>query len=117
MTLLQQTSPPTPDTLLKAALIRRAMVDVQRAVRIREDKPALQNLLQKGSVGDDLWQSLLAAEELETEVLEVMHEANSFMPNWGQFMFNMAGEMVHNEKMKKGFEDIPRIKAEYSALR
>ena len=114
VTLLQQTSPPAPDALLKAALIRRAMTDVQRALRIREDKPALQNLLQKGSIGDDLWASLLAAEkELEAEVLDVMHEANSFMPGWGQFIFNTAGEMVQNERMKKIFDEIPQTKAEF----
>lgn len=39
-------------------------------MRIREDKPALQNLLRKGSIGDKLWNSLLAAEpEFEAEIL------------------------------------------------
>ena len=53
---------------------------MHRVIRIREDKPALQNLLQKGSVGDELWNSLLAAErELEGEVMEVVTEANSFL--------------------------------------
>ena len=60
--------PPAPETLLKAALVRRAMTDVTRIIRLREDKPALQILLQKGSIGDDLWNSLLAAEkELEAD--------------------------------------------------
>ncbi len=76
VSLLQRTDPPAPDQLLKAALIRRAMTDVHRITRLREDKPALQNLLQKGSIGDDLWNSLLAAEkELEAEILEVAAEA------------------------------------------
>lgn len=113
VTLLQKTNPPTADALLKAALIRRAIEDVRRAVRIREDKPALQNLIQKGAVGDDLWNSMLAAEkELEAEVLEVMHEANSFAPGWGQIIFTSAGEMVQNEKMTKQYMDIPKLRAE-----
>ncbi|KAJ7285910.1 Sec62/63 complex, subunit Sec66 [Mycena rebaudengoi] len=52
VTLLQKTDPPASDALLKSALVRRAMTDVVRVLRLREDKPALQNLLQKGSVGD-----------------------------------------------------------------
>ena len=89
------------------------MEDVRRAVRIREDKPALQNLLQKGAIGDDLWNSMLAAEkELEAEVLEVMHEANSFAPGWGQIIFTSAGEMVQNEKMMKQFMNIPKLRTE-----
>ncbi|KAH8116991.1 Pre protein translocase subunit Sec66-domain-containing protein [Phellopilus nigrolimitatus] len=113
VTLIQQTSPPAPDALLKAALVRRAMADVQRVIRLREDKPALQMLLQKGSVGDDFWASLLAAEkEIEAEVLEVMHEANSFVHGWGQFIFNSAGEMVQNEKTKKLLDELPKVRAE-----
>ncbi|TFK55145.1 hypothetical protein OE88DRAFT_1653829 [Heliocybe sulcata] len=101
VTLLQQTDPPPHETLLKAALIRRAIADVQRILRIREDKPALQMLLQKGSVGDDLWNSLLAAEkEMEAEILEVVNEANTFVEGWGQVIFQSASEIIQNEKMR-----------------
>jgi len=80
--------------------LRRAMADVQRVLKVREDKPALQNLLQKGSVGDDLWNSLLAAEkELEAEILEVVAEANTFAEGWGSVIFQTANEMIANEKM------------------
>ncbi|PSR74160.1 hypothetical protein PHLCEN_2v10116 [Hermanssonia centrifuga] len=107
VSLLQKTNPPAPDHLLKAALVRRAMTDVNRIVRLREDKPALQNLLQKGSIGDDLWASLLAAEkELEAEILETAAEANSFVEGWGQLIFQTATEMVHNEKTRAVLEQI-----------
>jgi translocation protein SEC66 len=92
---------------LKAALVRRAIADVQRILRIREDKPALQNLLQKGSIGDDLWNSLLAAEkELEAEIVEVHAEANSFVEGWGQVLFQTATEMLANEKTRAVVEQI-----------
>jgi len=82
-------------------------------LRIREDKPALQNLLQKGSVGDDLWNSLLAAEkELEAEIVEVVAEANSFVEGWGQVIFPTANEMLANEKMRAVFERTNEVKAE-----
>ncbi|KAH9946023.1 Pre protein translocase subunit Sec66-domain-containing protein [Epithele typhae] len=111
--LLQMSDPPAPETLLKAALVRRAMTDVTRIIRIREDKPALQNLLQKGSIGDDLWNSLLAAEkELEAEILEVAAEANAYVEGWGSVIFQTATEMMHNEKMRSLVEKIPAIRAE-----
>ncbi|KIK08699.1 hypothetical protein K443DRAFT_672228 [Laccaria amethystina LaAM-08-1] len=113
VTLLQMTDPPASNALLKSALVRRAMADVQRVLRIREDKPALQNLLQKGSVGDDLWNSLLAAEkELEAEIMEVVAEANSFVEGWGQVIFPTANEMLANEKMRAVFERTNEVKVE-----
>lgn len=114
ITLLQKTDPPASDALLKAALVRRAMADVIRVIRIREDKPALQSLLQKGSIGDDLWNSLLNAEkELEAEIMEVVAEANSFVEGWGQVIFPTANEMIANERMRATFERTAELKAEY----
>jgi len=113
VTLLGRTDPPTNDALLKSALVRRAMADVQRVLQIREDKPALQNLLQKGSVGDDLWNSLLAAErELEAEIMEVIAEANTFVEGWGTVIFQTANEMVANEKMRALFEQNAEMRRE-----
>ncbi|KAG6850536.1 hypothetical protein H0H93_012152 [Arthromyces matolae] len=111
---LLQSDPRASDALLKSALVRRAMADVQRVIRIREDKPALQNLLQKGSIGDDLWNSLLSAEkELEAEIVEVVGEANSFVEGWGQVIFPTANEMLANERMRSVFENIQSAKAEF----
>ncbi|KAJ7273643.1 Sec62/63 complex, subunit Sec66 [Mycena haematopus] len=111
VTLLQKTDPPVSDALLKSALVRRAMADVHRVLRLREDKPALQALLQKGSIGDDLWNSLLAAEkEMEAEIMEVVAEANSFVEGWGQVIFPTANEMIANEKMRSLFETVEETK-------
>ncbi|KAI0670276.1 Pre protein translocase subunit Sec66-domain-containing protein [Trametes maxima] len=111
--LMQMSDPPASESLLKAALVRRAMTDVTRIIRLREDKPALQNLLQKGSIGDDLWNSLLAAEkEMEAEILEVAAEANAYVEGWGSVIFQTATEMMHNEKMRSLVEQIPAIRAE-----
>jgi Preprotein translocase subunit Sec66 len=113
VTLLGRTDPPTNDALLKSALVRRAMADVQRVLQIREDKPALQNLLQKGSVGEDIWNSLLAAErELEAEIMEVVAEANTFAEGWGSIIFQTANEMLANEKMRGLFEQTSELRRE-----
>jgi translocation protein SEC66 len=64
-----------PDSLLKAALLRRAQANVQRVLEIRNTKPALAQLLQRGSIGDDLWQRFLRAEqEMEEEIRDVISE-------------------------------------------
>lgn len=88
------------------------MTDVSRVVKIREDKPALQNLLQKGSIGDDLWNSLLQAEkELEAEIMEVVAEANTFVEGWGTLIFQTAGETLANEKMRSIYDNTARARA------
>ena len=76
-------------------------------MRIREDKPALANLLQRGSIGDDLWNSFLAAEkELEAEVLEVVTEAETFKQGWGNLIFQTANECVQNEKLREAINKV-----------
>lgn len=102
--------PPVSDILLKAALLRRAVTDTQRIQAFREDKAALQALLQKGSIGDGLWNALLAAEkELKAEVVG---EANSFREGWGQFIFQSASEVVNNMKHRDIFLGVPKLKAD-----
>lgn len=111
---LLQADPPVNDKVLKAALVSRAVTDVGRVLQLREDKPALQNLLQKGSVGDDFWNALLAAEkELEAEILDVVNEANSYVPGWGQIIFETASQVIANDKMRAMLvESGPKLRAE-----
>lgn len=114
-----------PDSVLKAALLKRAVEDIQRIVELRQAKPALQTLLQRGSVGEELWQRFQRAEqEMELEVKDVVNEvspifhaivqmsrikhtnttgpqANAFAPNWGQVIFQSANEINQNILLKK----------------
>ena len=67
-----------PDSVLKAALLRRALEDIQRILQLRTSKPALQTLMQRGSIGDELWQRFLRAEkEMEEEVKDVVTEVRN----------------------------------------
>ena len=55
--------------------MQRAVEDIRRIVQLRTAKPALQTLLQRGSVGEELWQRFLRAEkEMEEEVKDVVNE-------------------------------------------
>ncbi|KAL3438623.1 Pre protein translocase subunit Sec66-domain-containing protein [Aspergillus tetrazonus] len=94
-----------PESVLKAALLRRAQEDIRRVMALRSQKQALSVLLQRGSVGDDLWQRFLRAEkEMEDEVRDVVTEANAYAPNWGQVIFQSANEMVNNEIVRERLE-------------
>lgn len=104
-----------PDVVLKAALLNRAMADVKRIIRMRDDKQALSVLLQKGSIGDETMARFnMAEKELEAEILDVVSEANTFKEGWGQLIFPSASEMVAHLKHKEIYYDISRQRAEES---
>lgn len=68
-------APTVPDSVLKAALLRRAIEDLHRLVQVRSAKQACSSLLQRGSVGDDLWKRFQRAEkEMEEELRDVVTE-------------------------------------------
>lgn len=105
-----------PDVVLKAALLNRAMADVRRIIRMRDDKQALQVLLQKGSIGDETMAKFaLAEKELEAEILDVVSEANTFREGWGQLIFPTASEMVSHLKHKDIYYGIQQQRAEEGA--
>lgn len=75
LSLLHQEEPKVPDSILKAALLRRATESIHRIVRLRDARQALQVLLQRGSVGDDLWKRFERAEkEIEEELRDIAQE-------------------------------------------
>jgi translocation protein SEC66 len=120
-----------PDSVLRAALLRRATEDIHRVLAIRSAKAALGVLVQRGSVGDDLWKRFQRAEqEIEDELRDVVTEvrtsintsknphsnplqANALQPGWGASIFQTANEMASNIVIRKRVEDIQaKAKAE-----
>lgn len=78
----EKKAPAIPESVLKAALLRRATEDIRRVLALRSQKQALAMLLQRGSVGDDLWQRFMRAEkEMEEEVKDVVSEVG-FSPGF-----------------------------------
>ncbi|CAJ0546279.1 Ff.00g097520.m01.CDS01 [Fusarium sp. VM40] len=99
--------PKVPDSILRAALLRRAVEDIRRLIQIKSAKQACGSLLARGSVGDDLWQRFQRAEkEMEEELRDVVTEANALAPNWGQSIFQSAHEMTANAAMRGSIEEI-----------
>ena len=71
-------TPRIPDSVLRAALLRRAVEDIHRLIQVRTAKQACSTLLARGSIGDDLWQRFLRAEkEMEEELRDVVMEVCS----------------------------------------
>ncbi|KAF5003046.1 hypothetical protein FDECE_10392 [Fusarium decemcellulare] len=99
--------PKIPDSVLRAALLRRAVEDIRRLIQIKSAKQACSSLLQRGSVGDDLWQRFQRAEkEMEEELRDVVTEANALAPNWGQSIFQSAHEMTANAALRTQLEEL-----------
>jgi len=102
-----ESQPKVPESVLKAALLRRATEDIHRIVSIRNSKSALGALLQRGSVGDDLWQRFLRAEkEIEEELRDVVNEANAFSTTWGQTIFQSANEIATNQLIRTRMSEL-----------
>ncbi|KAK7756825.1 Translocation protein S66 [Diatrype stigma] len=77
----QEKSPKVPESVIRAALLRRAVEDIQRIIQVRTSKQALNILIQRGSVGDDLNLRFTRAEkEIEEELKDVVAEVG-FQPN------------------------------------
>ncbi|KAF2970169.1 hypothetical protein GQX73_g3365 [Xylaria multiplex] len=103
----QEKAPKIPDSVVRAALLRRAVEDIRRIIQIRTSKQALNTLLQRGSVGEDLNQRFLAAEkEIEEELRDVVNEANALAPGWGQAIFQSANEIAGNTILRTRLEEI-----------
>ncbi|KAI2629767.1 Sec62/63 complex, subunit Sec66 [Hypoxylon sp. NC1633] len=103
----QEKAPKVPDSVIRAALLRRAIEDIRRIIQIRTSKQALNTLLQRGSVGDDLNQRFLRAEkEIEEELRDVVSEANALAPGWGQTIFQSANEITANIMLRTKLGEI-----------
>ena len=111
---MEQYSPEDPvgKKVLTAALMKRAITDVDHIFRLREEKPSLSNLIKQGAVGEDLWERLLDAERnLDIEVQEVliifiincylmckvMDEAEFYKPGWKDTIFQEASAIYQRQ--------------------
>ncbi|KAK3354165.1 Sec62/63 complex, subunit Sec66 [Neurospora tetraspora] len=100
-------APKVSESVLRAALLRRAVEDIHRIIQIRAAKAACSSLLQRGSIGDDLWQRFQRAEkEMEEELRDVVMEANALAPNWGQSIFQTANEIAANTVLRERLDEI-----------
>lgn len=96
-----------PDATLKAALLVRAVEDIKRLQWLQTRKSALNNLLQRGGAGDDLWNRFLRLEEeMKDEVMDVAHEAVALQEGWNQVIFATANEIYLNDLARQKLSKI-----------
>ncbi|KAI8899648.1 Pre protein translocase subunit Sec66-domain-containing protein [Globomyces pollinis-pini] len=78
--------------------MKRAMEGITRVIRIREEKPSLQQMVRDGVVGEALWDKLLATEaDIETEMQDIVEESNIYKPDWGKTFLQEASALVQNK--------------------
>ena len=86
---------------LGQALMKRAVANIQKMMKLREDKQAVSILLKYGSVGDDLWNELATAEEvLSADIMDTVESAELVKQGWGQSIFPEAQQIVQHEQRK-----------------
>ncbi|CAO3596796.1 unnamed protein product [Absidia cylindrospora] len=101
-----------PEHHLRASLLRRAMEGVRRLVQVQQEKPALQQLMRMGSVGDDLWTEFTVAEQdIMNELQAIATEANTYKEGWGQTIFSTAAQMLEHEKQKELQKEMVQLRA------
>ncbi|KAJ2821703.1 translocation protein Sec66, partial [Coemansia erecta] len=106
---LQKTTP-VPKETLHAALFRRAMTDIMRAVDIKSNKQTLTNLVKSGAMSEELLHQFNAAEaENDAEMMSVVQEAEKLQKGWGGSIFYAASEMVNNTRLRELREEMLRL--------
>ncbi|TPX69089.1 hypothetical protein SpCBS45565_g02727 [Spizellomyces sp. 'palustris'] len=99
--------------LLTTSLMKRALTDVRRILKIREEKPPLQQMVRSGMMGEDLLEKLLRAEaELDAEVQEVMEDAELYKPGWSKTIFQEATQLVQIQMQREQALEAQRLAQE-----
>lgn len=108
------TTQKVPEKLIKAALIRWAAEDVRQMLKMRENKPVLTSLHQRGSIGDDVWNRFNTSEKLlQLEINEIAQEANDIKEGWAQQLLQTATEVCQNEGLRKRLVDLTAQQTDY----
>ncbi|KAJ1735034.1 translocation protein Sec66, partial [Coemansia biformis] len=108
---LQKATPAAvPSETLRAALFRRAMTDIMRAVDIKMNKQTLVNLVKSGAMSEELLHQFNAAEaENDAEMMSVVQEAEKLQKGWGGSIFYAASEMVNNTRLRELREEMLKM--------
>ncbi|KAJ2158256.1 translocation protein Sec66 [Coemansia sp. RSA 552] len=111
---LRKTQPAAvPEETLRAALFRRAMTDIMRAVDIKMNKQTLSTLVKSGAMSEELLHQFNAAEaENESEMMSVVQEAEKMQKGWGGTIFYAASEMVNNTRLRELREEMLKLNFE-----
>lgn len=106
-----------PRATLQAALLASAAHSMKRMYVVRQDKQALQTLLERGSLGDDAASMFETAErEAQGEIMSIAREAGEYHSGWTKMIFESAGEVVDNYRARNIVLDIDRQREVQAAV-
>ncbi|KAG7827602.1 hypothetical protein KL920_004365 [Ogataea angusta] len=109
--LKNQTEPKVNDKVLKAALIRRGAEAIRRMIKLKEIQQYVNVLYQRGSIGDDVYESFKLQSKLqELELNELAMEAESFKKGWAQTFFPVCQEVTINEALRRRLNSLEPMK-------
>ncbi|ESX02863.1 hypothetical protein KL918_002362 [Ogataea parapolymorpha] len=109
--LKNQTEPKVNDKVLKAALIRRGAEAIRRMIKLKEIQQYVNVLYQRGSIGDDVYESFKLQSKLqELELNELAMEAESFKKGWAQTFFPVCQEVTINEALRRRLSSLEPMK-------
>ncbi|KAJ2754847.1 translocation protein Sec66 [Coemansia pectinata] len=116
---LQKTSPTAvSNEVLKAALIRRAMTDIMRAVEVQANKASLPALVKAGAMSEEFLHQFNAAEaELNAEMVSVVQEAERLQKGWGNGIMPAASEMINSSRLRELREEMLKHDFEAASCR
>lgn len=91
-------SDPNNTDELKKALLRRAMSDVRRLMRLQSERESITQLNRAGIFGEEMMSAIKVADrELEMEILDVQAEAETFREGWSDEIIRDAVRLVRIE--------------------
>ncbi|KAJ2486240.1 translocation protein Sec66 [Coemansia sp. RSA 2050] len=116
---LQKTQPSAvSNEVLKAALIRRAMTDIMRAVEVQANKATLPTLVKAGAMSEEFLHQFNAAEaELNAEMVSVVQEAERLQKGWGNGIMPAASEMINSSRLRELREEMLKHDFEAASCR
>lgn len=108
---------PDNEEALKKALVKRAMTDVRRLMKLEEERESVTSLGRAGALSEEMMLAFKAAEkELQLEIFELQAEAETFKKDWGQEIIRDAVRLVKIEdeltEVKRRKEREDRLKLE-----
>ncbi|KAJ3186995.1 translocation protein S66 [Gaertneriomyces sp. JEL0708] len=115
LALSEMYSPDTPSglKLLSTALMKRAMTDIERILQLQEEKGPLTQLVRAGSVGEDLLESLTLAEQaMNSELEDLMAEADLLRPGWSKSIIQDANQLLRHLQQQEAQKEMMRQQAE-----
>lgn len=103
-----------PPTLMKAALLQWAAEDIRQLIRMKDCKPILESLHQRGSVGEDVWIRFTASEKVvNSDVQAIQAQAESLQKGWANQLFASASEVAQSDGLRKRMAEFPAQQEEY----